>query len=468
MPLKQIFFYILAFPGLIASSSWAAAKTPEAPGASRPRLIVTTDIGGDPDDQQAMVRLMAFASEFEIEGLIASASGTKGELKKDIVQPQLIREIVAAYGQVRENLARHAAGFPAAATLLARIKSGNPKRGVAQLGEGCDTEGSNWIIRVVDRQDPRPVNVTIWGGSTDLAQALWRVRHDRTPEGLKDFLARLRVYAIGHQDDTGPLITQNFPSLFYILGNAPTGRDKREAVYRGMYLGGDEALTSRAWIDAHVRTGHGPLGALYPPKTWTSPNPHGAMKEGDSPSWLHFVPSGLSDPAHPEWGGWGGRFRHAAGGLYVDAEDSVATVTRSARAAVWRWRPAFQAEFQARMDWCVKAPGEANHRPIAALDGHAGDEVSRRAVKVGERVKLSAAGSSDPDGDALAYRWWVYPEAGSYGQALSIENATAAESELTVPRDARGRQIHVILEVTDNGAPPLTAYRRVILDVARD
>src|SRR5438034_4721485 len=78
----------------------------------RPRLLVLTDIGGDPDDQQAMIRLMLYSNEFEIEGLVASASGTPGELKTALVQPQLIREIIGAYGQVRPNLLRHADGWP--------------------------------------------------------------------------------------------------------------------------------------------------------------------------------------------------------------------------------------------------------------------------------------------------------------------------------------------------------------------
>jgi hypothetical protein len=36
---------------------------------------------------------------------------------------------------------------------------------------------------------------------------------------------------------------------------------------------------------------------------------------------------------------------------------------------------------------------------------------------------------------------------------------------VTVPKEASGRTIHVILEVTDTGKPPLVAYRRVILTV---
>lgn len=103
--------------------------------AERPRLVVLTDIGGDPDDQQSMIRLMLYANEFEIEGLIASASGTPGELKKEITQPQLIRDIIGAYAKVLPNLRRHADGWPEAETLLERVKSGNPKRGRANIGE---------------------------------------------------------------------------------------------------------------------------------------------------------------------------------------------------------------------------------------------------------------------------------------------------------------------------------------------
>jgi hypothetical protein len=174
------------------------------------------------------------------------------------------------------------------------------------------------------------------------------------------------------------------------------------------------------------------------------------------------LPNGLSDPAHPEWGDWGGRFRHEAGGLYRDAQDRVGG-TQEARATVWRWRATYQNEFAARMNWCVKGVKEANHAPLAAFDGHPGREVVRRAVKAGERVTLSAKGSSDPDGNKLAYRWWVYPEAGSYAGEVRIEQPEGEEAAVSVPADAKEKEIHVILEVTDDGSPRLTAYRRVVL-----
>src|SRR5438445_1707739 len=126
---------------LLTVTFLAAGTAPAAePAPAKPRLLVLTDIGGDPDDQQSMIRLMVYANEFEIEGLIATAAGTPGELKEARTRPEVIREIVAAYGQVRENLARHAGGWPTAGELAGRIKSGNPQRGREHIGGGHDTE----------------------------------------------------------------------------------------------------------------------------------------------------------------------------------------------------------------------------------------------------------------------------------------------------------------------------------------
>jgi hypothetical protein len=448
--------------GTIISLAWLLISS--AAAVDRPRLLVLTDIGGDPDDQQSMIRLMVHANEFEIEGLIASAGGVPGELKADVVKPELIREIVEAYGKVQPNLVKHHPDFPEAKTLLERIKAGNPRRGIDNIGEGKDTEGSNWIIKVADRSGDRPLNIVIWGGSTELAQALWRVRNDRKPDELAKFLRKLRVYDISHQDNTGPWINKEFPDLFYILSKAPPGRDKREGGYRGMYLGGDESMTSREWVDRHLRQDHGPLGVLYPTRTWTAPNPHSTLKEGDTPSWFYFLPTGLGDPAHPEWGSWGGRFKKASGNRYEDDRDTVNKIT-DARATVWRWRPAYQNEFAARMDWCVKPPKEANHPPVAVLNEDTTGKALSLEAKAGERLTLSAAGSSDPDGNKLTYRWWIYCEAGTYDGDVSIEGADRFEATVIVPATAKGKAIHVVLEVTDDGVPALTRYRRVVVNV---
>ena len=37
--------------------------------AAKPRAIVLTDIGGDPDDEESMIRFLLYSNEFDIEGL---------------------------------------------------------------------------------------------------------------------------------------------------------------------------------------------------------------------------------------------------------------------------------------------------------------------------------------------------------------------------------------------------------------
>lgn len=322
--------------------------------AAKPRLAVLTDIGGDPDDQQSMVRLMVYANEFEIELLLASASGTPGELKQAITKPELIRAVVDAYGVVRPNLQRHAQGWPTAADLRARIVSGNPQRGRAHIGEGHDTAGSRALIERIDAGSAdRPLNISIWGGQTDLAQALWRVKHDRGADGFAAFVKRFRAYDIADQDGIADWVRGEFPGMAYVLAKAPKGRDKREGLFRGMYLTGDEELTSLAWIEKNVRS-RGPLGVLYPTKTWTKPNPHGCMKEGDTPSWFFFLPRGGNDPADPTKPGWGGQFVREPDGWFRDVPKSAAGDPRE---TVSRWRPEFQRDFAARMAWC-EAPAK--------------------------------------------------------------------------------------------------------------
>ena len=333
--------------GLLALSQ-AVASAPSA--AERPRLAVLTDIGGDPDDQQSLVRLLVYANEFEIEALIASAAGTPGELDRAVTRPDLIREIIGGYERVLPNLKQHAGPWPEADSLRQRVKSGNPQRGRKHIGAGHDTEGSLFLTERIDAGSAeRRLNIVIWGGQTDLAQALWRVKQDRGEAGLREFVSRFRVYDIADQDGIAAWMREQFPGLFYILAQASPGRDKREGTFRGMYLTGDESLTSRAWIEANVRS-RGPLGELYPLKTWTAPNPHGCLKEGDTPSWFFFLPPGGNDPDDPTQPGWGGQYQCQPDGWYRDAP---ATKAFDPRTTVSRWRSDFQADFARRMAWCV-------------------------------------------------------------------------------------------------------------------
>ncbi|MBN8471096.1 DUF1593 domain-containing protein [Corallococcus exiguus] len=477
--------WVLAATALLTTTA-QAQSTP-----AKPRLLVTTDIGGDPDDQQSMRRLLLYANEFDITGLVASASGTPNEVGSAVVRPDLIEDIVDDYGTVQSNLSRHASGYPTAATLLSRIKAGSPNRGVANLGAGKSTAGSNHIIATVDASTA-PLHVTIWGGAHDLAQALYDVRASRTAAGLATFLSRLRVYAIADQDKTsgtqgtGEWIRANFPTLRYVEAGPPS-TDGYTSLFRGMYqndaTGGGRPtvqlvetavvpLNQEAWLNANVRTGHGALGAGYPvvvQNPSTSRNTQG-VKEGDTPSWFYVLPNGLQDPEQPTWGGWGGRFKLDAGQHFVDAEDAHWTGNSDyavrRKWTVARWRAAYQNDFAARMDWCATATyANANHAPVATVDGDATSSILQRSVTSGSTVALSATGSSDPDGDTLSYQWFQYVEAGTYAQAVTLTGANTRDVQFTAPTVSTASTVHLVLAVKDNGSPALTRYRRVVVTV---
>jgi hypothetical protein len=453
-----------------------------ATATEKPRVFVLTDIENEPDDAMSLVRFLAYSNQWDVEGLVATTSTHQ----KDEVAVWRILEIVGAYGKVRDNLELHETGFPTEKHLNSVIKEGRADYGMRAVGEGMDSSGSDHLIEVVDRDDPRPVWVTVWGGPNVLAQALWKVRATRSPEELAKFVSRLRVYTISDQDDSGPWIRNTFPNLFYIAspgyhaGGAyhystwiGIGGDN----FHGRFVGADFPIVDNPWLEENIRA-KGPLGAQYP---WVK-----YIMEGDSPSYMNLINNGLSHPDHPDWGGWGGRYEFYTPRMHKrlmspetrpfwsDAEDEVMGVDgkwhTGNKETIWRWREAFQNDFSARMDWTIKPYSEANHPPVAEL-AHA----NTLQAKPGGLVSLSAEGSSDPDGDDLSYEWFFYKEPGTFtvssarsGQPMKIKNANKREASFKVPtkRVLRNGKMHIILAVTDNGTPRLTRYKRVIVDVA--
>ena len=432
---------------LAVRGSATAAGPLRIPDDQKHRIVVMTDIGGDPDDRQSMVRFLLHACDFHVEGLCAGFG--HGHYKQ--TRPELIREAVAAYGKVEANLRKHRADYPPAGELMRRIKDGHNGDPHA-VGKGMDSEASDWIIRVLDRDDPRPVWFSIWGGPRELAQAIWKVSRTRSAGELAAFKKKIRVHSIADQDRTAGWVKQYHPDVLWIFSNR---------LFRGIWAAGDQQIVSPAWLERNVRTGHGPLGAIYPAKA----SGKDGVKEGDTPSFFYVLPDGLSDPERPEWGNWGGRFKPSGRGRKYVPDPDYERGRRSEYYSIYRWRRAYQNAFEARMDWCVRPFEKANHEPTAVLNGDKTRGVRTIAADGGGKVALRAAGSTDPDGDRLAFRWWTYVEAGSYWDAPAIEGADTAAAAVTVPADAAGRTIHVVLEVTDAGSPPLTACRRAVLKV---
>lgn len=436
------------------------------------RVIVLTDIENEPDDAQSMVRFLTYANHWEVEGLIATTSVHK----KNTVAAWRIKEIVEAYGKVRDNLERHEPGFPEKDDLLSVIEAGYPAFGMEGVGPGRDTEGSQLIVRAVDKADDRPVWVLVWGGPNCLAQALWKVKMTRTPAELSEFVSRLRVYTISDQDDSAPWIRKNFPELFYIASpgfhanggyHYATWTGISGDRFHGRFEGANFEIVDNPWLDEHVRS-HGPLGAEYPHTEF--------LMEGDSPSFLYLINNGLGDPENPDYGSWGGRYEFytprfrkwfyepETRPFWSNAQDEVQGVNggfyTGNQETIWRWRAAYQNDFAARMDWTIQPYEKANHPPAPAL----GHPESLKAES-GQTVTLSAEGATDPDGDELTYQWIFYGEPGTFAakDPVKITNANAKTASFVVPKVKQPQTLHFILSVTDNGTPALTRYKRVVV-----
>ena len=461
----KYFLKTLTFLLLISSSALHAQKL---------RVLVLTDIENEPDDAQSMVRFLTYSNQWDVEGIIATTSTHL----RDRIAPARIKEIVTAYGKVRDNLLLHEKGYPETSYLLSIIKAGLPIYGLTGVGEGKDSEGSEWIIKTVDKKDDRPVWIPVWGGANCLAQALWKVRMTRSPEETKKFVAKIRVYTISDQDDTGPWLRKNFPDLFYIV--SPGYYEKgayQYATWSGIsgderhgFGGADFSLVNNAWLDENIRKNHGALGAQHPTTEF--------LMEGDTPSFLNLINNGLSSPEHPDWGGWGGRYElyipptkkwfyePEIRPIWTDAEDEVkgndGKLYITNKATIWRWRQAYQNDFAARMDWSIKPYKEANHPPIIRLN-----HVQNLSVKSGEDVLLDASGSHDPDTNDLKYEWIYYREVGTYESnvRIKIKDSTSQKAYFTAPKVNQPETVHFILAVTDTGVPALTRYQRVIVTV---
>ena len=251
----------------------------QQPVPERPRILITTDIGGtDPDDNQSMMHFLLYCNEFDTEGLVSSPSYGNGNDR------EIIR-MIGLYEQDLPTLKQHAEGWPTADQLRSVTKQG--RRGAAPLcGYSTATEGSDWIVKCARKEDKRPLYILAWGGLDDVAQAL----HD-----APDIASKVRIHWIGGPNKKWSLpsycyIVEHFPNLWFIENNES---------YRGFIA--DYKNTDKynaGFYDYYVK-GAGHLGADFHNYL------EGRPKLGDTPTLLYMLDG---DPAVPERESWGGSF----------------------------------------------------------------------------------------------------------------------------------------------------------------
>lgn len=441
------------------------------------RVIVTSD--GEIDDECSLVRFLLYTNEWDVEGIITSSSQYHWQGHKwagdDWAFPYL-----DAYEKVYPNLIRHDKDYPSPDYLRERTVLGNVKA-EGEMDEV--TPGSELIVKVLlDETDSRPVWLQAWGGTNTIARALKTIE-EKYPEKMEYVANKLRLFLIWEQDETYQnyirphwgkyniltVISDQFVTYFYHWKKyLPQEQQK--------YLLGD-------WMKSHILENHGPLCSMY------KAHDNGDFRsEGDSPAYFHVIPAGLRNQEHPDWGGWGGRYVRIRENTWLDpvpvegyeypegrwygsngwgrcslrpGSTSTEEQRKTYFKPMWRWSKAMQNDFASRADWCVSEYEDANHPPVVKLVNELDIQASP-----GESIKLSAEGTTDPDGNRLSFLWWQYTEADSYEGIVEIQNDRQVQASVVIPKDAEsGETIHIICEVTDDGVPALTRYQRVVITV---
>ncbi len=271
----------------------------------KPRILISTDIGGsDPDDNQSMAHLLMYSEMFNIEGLVSSPSYGNGN-KEEILR------MIGLYEKDLPNLKKHKNDYPEPAYLRSVTKQGR-KGNAPYVGYTTATEGSDWIIKCAEKKSTQPLWVLVWGGLEDLAQAL----HDAPAIQNK-----IRVYWIGGPNkkwsaNSYAYIAEHFPGLWFIEVNAS---------YYGFFSNNNnlDSIKSSDYYDKYIQAA-GHLGKDF--KNYYN----GDIKMGDTPSLLYMMDGDPNDPSRESWGGSFEKVSHSARVVFnriTNITDTVAFCT---------------------------------------------------------------------------------------------------------------------------------------------
>ncbi len=266
---------------------YSVALTAQQPVPVKPRILVSTDIGGtDPDDNQSMTHLLMYSDRFLIEGLVSSPSYGKGS-KQEILR------MIGLYEKDLPKLKQHQNHLADPDYLRSITKQGN-YGSAPYKGYTTASEGSNWIVHCAMKQSNEPLWLLVWGGLEDVAQAL----HD-----APQIQNKIRVYWIGGPNkkwsaNSYAYIVEHFPSLWFIEVNSS---------YYGFFSTSNilDSVKTTEYYDKYIQAA-GNLGKDF--KNYYN----GEVKMGDTPSLLYMMDGDPKNPTRESWGGSFEKINHSA------------------------------------------------------------------------------------------------------------------------------------------------------------
>ncbi|WP_435169068.1 nucleoside hydrolase-like domain-containing protein [Falsirhodobacter sp. 1013] len=311
--------------------------------SSPPRVFISTDLrlnSAELDDAQSLIHALMYQDKMDIVGISATASkwGIQDGLVKDV------KTILDVYEKDQAKLQAHSDDFKTAAELRAVSWQGATEVAPSQ-GFSRPTDGSRAIVEQARDAAAagEKLSVLVWGGETDIAQAL----HD-----APDIAPHIRLFTINTQDDA---------AYDYIAANFKGKLDMwvdNQSSYFGMWKSGESGDYINGWHQKHA-DGHGALGDMFAD---LSVRIHGqaGVKMGDSPTVLRFLSGDLDDPTKESWGG---EFIKVSKGYYTD-NPAYTQYGKVGAGSISEDRNAWMGDFAERLDW-LRADASARPPTVA-------------------------------------------------------------------------------------------------------
>lgn len=376
--------------------------------------------------------------------------------------------------------------FPSPTQMVERTFEGN----VAFEGDVReDSIGSNVIKDAILDDDQRVLWLLSWGGMNTIVRALMSIAEDY--QGTSEWeRIRERVYkkvrVLGVMDGIGqdnswldygkPLFPEltlwRVPFMYGGYVDAIAAQPDSIELFRAPWPEKNLTKGNGALMERYMLYGDGKRYENEPERfqfgltatvDWGLDGmdpihftPGDFMAEGDSMTYIPLLPFGLRGIDNPA-------FNTLLGPLFKDGTTntpamSIASASKAKSTNANPFLRAYQEDFAARAQWCAHEPHACNHAAII-------EQVSNdMQAKPGDTIELSVT-AHDPDGDALAYRWWLDTLCTQCCAAKAWEKP-GANTSYTIPSEAKaGERLVFTCAVQDEAGRPMTRYAQVEVSI---